>query len=375
MKLECNPNELSQSIKLMLIMFNKISLMEMDNDTLTNVEAILNDFIGGIEGRISTATLSKQPVKPIKTADCKPIQVLRQDIFELVCYLNGSVFTIKHDDIVKLNVLANSLKNEIIDGNFVHYIPTAIRDEKLTRVVEVDVKPRPDGPSTDGPSTDGPSTDGPRTDGPRTDEPDGASLVIPSFVIPSPYELSLDEPSPAEPEDRFKEVVSLHQVITVQPMTRFARELLVLRHQDEYDHTQTALSPVHTEVMSCYRESWSSLIDLVASLLVTYHVVNGNLNRISCCNECGKLIFQNRVGCRNYCNMGCRVRHNQADEDPVQRKCRRRQNAWAQNQIKTGHPDFLLKNQCGNCFSDLPGGQCRLIKDRNEGRLKADKQA
>jgi hypothetical protein len=322
MEIECNPSELSQAVKLVVVFINNINMLDIKDMAVSGtVIAILDEFIGGIEERISIATLSKQPVKPVMTDKGESVEVLRSDKFELRCHLNGSVFTAGQADIVKLKALANSLKKEITDGNRIHYIPTAIRDEKLTRIVEVK--------------------------GARGDKP----------------------------EDRFKEIVSYHQIITVQAITRFGRELLVLRHQDEYDHTQTALSPVHTEVRSCYRESWSSLIDLVASLLVTYHVVNGNLNRISCCNECGKLIFQNRVGCRNYCNMGCRVRHNQADEDPVQRKCRRRQNAWAQNQIKTGHPDFLLKNQCGNCFSDLPGGQCRLIKDRNEGRLKADKQA
>jgi hypothetical protein len=320
MKIECNPSELSKAVKLLVTLFNNISMLDIDNAAeLENAVVILEDFIGGIEDRIATATLSKKSVKPAMTDKKKSVEVQRRDQFKLICHLNGSVFTVDIADIEKLQPLVTSLKNEIINGKLIHYIPTAIRDEKLTWVVE------------------------------------------------------LDGADPDIPESRFKEIVSFHQVITVQDITRFGRELLVLRHQDEYNRTQTTLSPVYTDVMSCYRESWSSLIDLVASLLVTYHAINGNLNRISCCKECGKLIYQNRVGCRSYCSTDCRVRHNQAEENPIQRKCRRRQNAWAQNKIKAGHPNFLLKGQCGDCISDLPGGQCKFIRERHE-RLKDEKQ-
>jgi len=320
MQIECNPSELSQAVKSLVIFINNISMLNINDMALSgNVTAIFKDFIGGIENRLSIATLAKQAAKPVMADKDNSVEILCPDKFDLLCHLNGSVFTVGHADIAKIKTLANSLKKEIADGNHIHYIPTAIRDEKLTRIVE------------------------------------------------------MKDACGDKAEDRFKEIVSYHQIMTVQAITGFGRELLVLRHQDKYDHTQTTLSPVHTEVMSCYRESWSSLIELVASLLVTYHLINGNLNRISSCLECGKLIFQNRAGCRSYCSMDCRVRHNQASENPVQRKCRRRQNAWAQNQIKAGHPDFLLKNQCGDCIADLPGGKCRLIQDRNEGRLKASK--
>ncbi len=320
MKIESNPSELSQAVKLLITLFNNISMLDMDNPAeLENAVVILEDFIGGIEDRISTATLSKKSVKTSIANKKKSVVVQRRDQFELLCHLNGSVFTVDIADIEKLQPLVTSLKNEITDGKLIHYIPTSIRDEKLTRVVE------------------------------------------------------LDGADPDIPESRFKENVSFHQIMTVQTITKFGRELLVLRHQDEYKRTQTTLSPIYTDVMSCYRDSWSSLIDLVASLLVTYHIINGNLNRISCCNECGKLIYQNRAGCRSYCSTDCRVRHNQSEENPIQRKCRRRQNAWAQNQVKTGHPNFLLKGQCENCFADLPGGKCKVIQERHTGRLKAEK--
>ncbi len=315
MKIESNPSELSQAVKLLITLFNNISMLDMNNPAeLENAVVILEDFIGGIEDRIALSTLSKKSVKTSNSNKKKSIEVQRRDQFKLLCHLNGSVFTVDIADIEKLQPLVTSLKNEIINGKLIHYVPTAIRDEKLTIEVELD------GADTD------------------------------------------------KTESRFKENVSFHQVITVQAITKFGRELLVLRHQDEYNRTQTTLSPIYTDVMSCYRDSWSSLIDLVASLLVTYHAINGNLNRISCCNECGKLIYQNRAGCRSYCSTDCRVRHNQADENPIQRKCRRRQNAWVLNHIKAGQPNFLLKGQCKDCSTDLPGGQCKLIRERH-GRL------
>jgi hypothetical protein len=191
MKIECNPSELSQAVKLLVILFNNISMLDIDNAAaLDNTSVILEDFIGGIEEKIATATLSKKSVKPIITDKKKSVEVQRRDQFKLLCHLNGSIFTVEIADIEKIKTVAISLKNEIINGNYVHYIPTAIRDEKLTWVVEMV------GADTD------------------------------------------------KPENRFKEIVSYHQIMTVQDITRFGRELLVLRRQDEYNRTQTTLSPI-----------------------------------------------------------------------------------------------------------------------------------
>jgi hypothetical protein len=317
MEIECNPVKLSQAARLVVDLFNKIGSLNLyENNVVGSVANILNEFIAGVEDKISIAALSKQPVKTVvaKKNDC--VEVLRPDRVEVRCFLNGSIFMANEADIGKLQALARSLKAEIANGKTIHFIPTAIRDEKLTQVVE-------------------------------------RGRVCTD-----------------KPEERFKEIVSYHQIITVEPITRFAREMLLLRQVDELDLNQEeAPATLNTEVISCYRKSWTSLIELVASLLVTYHVVNGNLERISSCHECGKFIFQSRKGCKNYCSVICRVRHNQAAENPIQRKCRRRQNAWIQNHIRSGHPDYLLKSQCGECLDDLAGGKCPLILKRNAGRI------
>ena len=112
MKIECNPSELSQAVKLLITLFNNISMLDIDNAAaLDKTVVILEDFIGGIEDRIALSTLSKKSVKTSIANKKKSVEVQLSDQFKLICHLNGSVFTVDIADIEKLQPLVTSLSN------------------------------------------------------------------------------------------------------------------------------------------------------------------------------------------------------------------------------------------------------------------------
>ena len=119
-----------------------------------------------------------------------------------------------------------------------------------------------------------------------------------------------------------------------------------------------------------------SFIQIVRSVLVNYHAVFGNFDRIKLCKYCGRLFFEKRRGSRDYCSNRCRRSHFASQEPEEKFKCRDRQNQWIVYQFdrnrklwdlqyKGLEPITVSKSECANCNSFPRGGLCSVLREKN----------
>jgi hypothetical protein len=128
-------------------------------------------------------------------------------------------------------------------------------------------------------------------------------------------------------------------------------------------------SPGHSQ-----REA--SIFDVAVYVLIKYQSLFGSFDRIKKCRQCENLIFEKRLGTREFCGGTCRKRYNDSLQPPEKRLCRERQNAWITRQFNTkrgrGIPMVyrLQKDDCSECTGQFRAGECPILRRKN---LKAFK--
>lgn len=102
---------------------------------------------------------------------------------------------------------------------------------------------------------------------------------------------------------------------------------------------------------------------LVYYIIIHFHIEFDGLERLKICKNCGKLFFEKKIGARQYCGNPCRKRRYDASEDVKKKRCRDRQNQWAERNGITNR--CYRDDHCEKCkIKPLPtkSGYCPLIK-------------
>lgn len=125
-----------------------------------------------------------------------------------------------------------------------------------------------------------------------------------------------------------------------------------------------------------YSQRETSIFDVAVYILIKYQSLFGSFDRIKKCRQCENLIFEKRLGTREFCGGTCRKRYNDSLQPPEKRLCRERQNAWISRQLNTKKDRGvtivyrLQKDDCSGCIGQLRAGECPILRRKN---LKAFK--
>lgn len=153
----------------------------------------------------------------------------------------------------------------------------------------------------------------------------------------------------------------------IAPITEFGKLLLSCAE------TATTPYPTASVVPDITFDSWTSISQVVRSLLVHYYFEFGNYNRLKLCLHCGSLYVEHNKGRKLYCSDTCRKKYYLKRNDQEKMKCLARQNKYVSNRynsrkkhsnIKTT-PYLLTKDNCLTCCDVKPGGECIMIRNQN----------
>ena len=119
-----------------------------------------------------------------------------------------------------------------------------------------------------------------------------------------------------------------------------------------------------------------SLLDVVKSLFVHFHVDHVDFTNIKLCeyDQCQNLMIEIQDGQKRFCSPGCKTKYNNSIDDPEKRRCRSRQNKYLERyKDRLSYSDqpaiftTVFKEDCEKCEipSGLKGGGCPNLKEKN----------
>jgi hypothetical protein len=120
-----------------------------------------------------------------------------------------------------------------------------------------------------------------------------------------------------------------------------------------------------------YSQRETSIFEVAVYILIKYQWLFGSFDRIKKCRQCENLIFEKRLGTREFCGGTCRKRYNDSLQPPEKRLCRERQNAWISRRLNTKKDRGitivyrLQKDDCSECTGQLRAGECPILRRKN----------
>lgn len=113
--------------------------------------------------------------------------------------------------------------------------------------------------------------------------------------------------------------------------------------------------------------SWTSFIQIVRSILISYHLEFGSFKRIKCCPVCRKLFIEQKENKKDYCSSRCRKKKAHVEVKDAT-DCYFRQRSWINNKKKSTDESHILPvpvDYCKHCLQvrqeRVKGGECRMI--------------
>jgi hypothetical protein len=167
-------------------------------------------------------------------------------------------------------------------------------------------------------------------------------------------------------------VLSSHfRTFKTQPLSDFGRAILSLKNVRPTDEIYS--------LKSIKMVTKLSLLDIIKSLFVNFHIDFDNFKRFKICqfSKCGKFILETKLNSLDYCNSVCRK--NAFDERMPEniRKCRNRQISWINykaDNLKITTEGIAAScvsiSDCRRCEEPRDSGHCPILKKNNKQIFK-----
>lgn len=174
----------------------------------------------------------------------------------------------------------------------------------------------------------------------------------------------------AEAEDRNREIKIesiRYRIYQVEVLSVFGRRVAgAKRLLNELGHTITEVDHLESSNISSFRL-------LVRALLILFHIHFDGYHRIKTCkySDCKRMFFEKKKGKKEFCGSTCRKRHLDLGEDDGKRKCRYRQNAWADRHFVGANRND--RSHCDNCLGPHVTKHCPIMLERNKDKPRAVK--
>lgn len=164
---------------------------------------------------------------------------------------------------------------------------------------------------------------------------------------------------------------------SVSPITEFAQAIMQLDScYSEIDDGFLVPENCIPSIDTLGQYTKISLLDVVKSLFVHFHVNHVDFKNIKVCeyDQCQNFMVEIQVGQKRFCSPGCKTKYNNSIDDPEKRKCRTRQNKYLERYIdRMSHTEkavgrsSVLKYDCEKCEipPGLKGGSCPKLKEKN----------
>ena len=117
-----------------------------------------------------------------------------------------------------------------------------------------------------------------------------------------------------------------------------------------------------------------SFIGVIRYFLVKYWVVFGSFERLKACNRCKKLLFEKKLGAREFCSGLCRKQYHDASQPREKRLCRERQNFWIRSGVGklTDYRQHytVSRDDCEKCKTCSPSGSCPVLNQKQKKTIQ-----
>jgi hypothetical protein len=115
------------------------------------------------------------------------------------------------------------------------------------------------------------------------------------------------------------------------------------------------------KVLSVVGENFSTLNEIVRSLIVQYYRLHGDFNRVSICKNCDSLYLEVMEDYQKYCSDDCNQQYHKKNRSKVKSDCRENQRRWAKKFIDKKYIKVpaIMCNGCRN--PGLKGGECGYV--------------
>lgn len=169
----------------------------------------------------------------------------------------------------------------------------------------------------------------------------------------------------AEAKDENRDIkiqTSRNRIYKVEVLSLFGRRVAKPKRVfNEMGHSITNVAHLESYSISSFRV-------LVRTLLILFHIHFDGYHRIKICkySGCKRMFFEKKEGKKEFCGSTCRKRHLDLGEDDGKRKCRYRQNAWADRHFVGAHRND--RSHCDNCLGPHITKHCPIMLERNKDK-------
>ncbi|MDD2463135.1 MAG: hypothetical protein PHI97_04000 [Desulfobulbus sp.] len=120
------------------------------------------------------------------------------------------------------------------------------------------------------------------------------------------------------------------------------------------------------QVPSIINNNFSTISELIQSLVIEYFVEYGDFTRLAICNQCDSLYIESQENYTKYCSRKCTKAHYEDSIIKEKSNCRERQRNWYDRHCVGVDKISIRSNECDSCelTHKRNGGDCNVLWEK-----------
>jgi len=165
---------------------------------------------------------------------------------------------------------------------------------------------------------------------------------------------------------KLKSTKKIHYILTpissIQNEITFGYRILNLQSYND----KSIINENKYYIRSIINNNFTSICDLLRSIIIEYFIEHGDFGRFSICNQCDSLYLEQQNNYTKYCSRKCTRAHYEDSIIKEKSNCRERQRNWYNPRCVGIDKISIRSNECDSCELNHKrnGGDCNVLWEK-----------